>query len=126
MQVNEAFSMRKIEGSIKASTGIMKSVNSLVRLPELTGTMTELSQELVKAGVIEEMVDDMLPVTEIEGEDEEAEEEIDKVLSEILKDKLPVSKIEEPDLPAAPVHIEEEEKDEADDLINARLESLRS
>jgi charged multivesicular body protein 3 len=125
MQVNEAFSMRKIEGSIKASTGIMKDVNTLVRLPELTGTMRELSQELVKAGVIEEMVDDMMPNTEMEGEDEEAEEEVDKVLSEILKDKLPASKVEEPELPAAPVH-EEEEIDEADDLINARLEGLKS
>lgn len=43
MQVNEAFSVRKIEGSLKASTGIMKDVNTLVRLPELTGTMRQLS-----------------------------------------------------------------------------------
>ena len=44
MQVNEAFSVRKIEGSLRASTGIMKDVNPLVRLPELTGTMRQLSQ----------------------------------------------------------------------------------
>ena len=74
MQVNEAFSVRKIEGSIKASTGIMKDVNSLVRLPELTGTMRELSSELMKAGIIEEMVDDTLMDTEGLEEDEEAEE----------------------------------------------------
>ena len=43
MQVNEAFSVRKIEGSLKTSTGIMRDVNSLVKLPELTGTMQELS-----------------------------------------------------------------------------------
>ena len=59
MQVNEAFSVRKIEGSLKISTGIMRDVNSLVKLPELTGTMQELSRELMKAGVIEEMVGDM-------------------------------------------------------------------
>ena len=46
MQVNEAFSVRKIEGSIRASTGIMKDVNTLVRLPELTGTMRQLSKDL--------------------------------------------------------------------------------
>lgn len=86
MQVNEAFSVRKIEGSIKASTGIMKDVNSLVRLPELTGTMRELSQELMKAGIIEEMVGDSLPDDAImDGEDEEAEAEVDKVLDEVLK-----------------------------------------
>lgn len=88
MQVREAFSVRKIEGSIKASTGIMKDVNTLVRLPELTGTMRELSQELVKAGIIEEMVADSLPDdTLLEGEDEEAETEVDKVLNEVLYGK---------------------------------------
>lgn len=61
MQINEAFAVRKIEGSLKASTGIMKNVNALVRMPELTGTMRELSQELVKAGIIEEMVGDLVP-----------------------------------------------------------------
>ena len=43
-QVNEAFAMRKIEGSIKNSVGIMKDVNMLVKLPEISGTMRELSQ----------------------------------------------------------------------------------
>ncbi|KAG9546212.1 hypothetical protein KCU79_g16072, partial [Aureobasidium melanogenum] len=51
MQINEAFQVRKIQGSIQASVGIMKDVNTLVRLPELTGTMRELSQELMKAGI---------------------------------------------------------------------------
>ena len=88
MQVNEAFSVRKIEGSMKASTSVMKDVNTLVRLPELMGTMRELSQELVKAGIIEEMVGDSMPENEmLENEDEEAEAEVDKVLGEILSGK---------------------------------------
>lgn len=44
MQVNEAFSVRKIEGSLRSSTGIMKDVNTLVRLPQLEGTMRQLSE----------------------------------------------------------------------------------
>lgn len=129
MQVNEAFSVRKIEGSIKASTGIMKDVNSLVRLPELTGTMRELSSELMKAGIIEEMLDDTLGENEmLEGEDEEAEEEVDKVLSEVLKDRLPPSKSQEQELPAAPQAEEEEEEDQAEMLaqMRGRLEALKS
>ncbi|KAK1076203.1 Vacuolar protein-sorting-associated protein 24, partial [Friedmanniomyces endolithicus] len=79
MQVNEAFAMRKIEGSIRNSTGIMRDVNSLVRLPELMGTMRELSQELVKAGIMEEMVSDSLDNDGLlEDGDEEAEAEVDK------------------------------------------------
>ena len=92
MQVREAFSVRKIEGSIRASTGIMKDVNTLVQLPELTGTMRELSQELVKAGIIEEMVEDTLPDDTLEAEDEE-EAEVDKVLGEVLQGKT--KKVEE-------------------------------
>lgn len=48
LQVDEAFAMRKIEGTMKSSTGIMKDMNTLVRLPELMGTMNALGQELVK------------------------------------------------------------------------------
>jgi charged multivesicular body protein 3 len=129
MQVNEAFSVRKIEGSIRASTGIMKDVNSLVRLPELTGTMHELSAELMKAGIIEEMVGDTLPDGELlDSEDEEAEGEVDKVLSEILKDRLPAGKAPEEALPSAPVEEDEEEENQEEMLaqMRSRLEVLKS
>lgn len=127
MQVNEAFSVRKIEGSLKASTGIMKDVNSLVRMPELTGTMRELSQELVKAGIIEEMVDDTLSNDNLlEGEDEEAEIEVDKILNEILKKpevKQPVQALpEEATEPAE----EEIDREEILEQMRGRLEALKS
>lgn len=134
MQVNEAFAVRKIEGSIRASVGIMKEVNSLIRLPELTATMREVSMELMKAGIIEEMVDDVLPEDgemDLEGE---AEGEVDKVLGEILK--RPEEKEVQPKLPAAPVPDprknepeEEEEEEDAEEMMDQmrnRLEALRS
>lgn len=127
MQVNEAFSVRKIESSIKASVGIMKDVNTLVRLPELTGTMRELSQELVKAGIIEEMVDDTLANQDLDIEDDEAEAEVDKVLGEILKDRLPAAAEKPVDEPAAPVaEEEEEEQEEMLAQMRGRLEALKS
>ena len=130
MQVNEAFSLRKIEGSLRASTGIMRDVNALVRLPELTGTMRELSQELMKAGIIEEMVGDILPDDSLlEGEDEEAETEVDKVLGEVLKTQkapgVPQSKIG-----TEPVAQAEEPVDEDQEAtlaqMRGRLEALKS
>ena len=129
MQVNEAFSVRKIEGSLKASTGIMKAVNSLVRLPELMGTMRELSQELVKAGIIEEMVGDSLPDDQLlEGEDDEAEAEVDKVLGEILEGKLTKAKVADG---AVEEEVEEPEEDLEDQetalaQMRGRLEALKS
>lgn len=141
MQVSEAFALRKIEGSIKASVGIMRDVNSLIRLPELGITMKELSEELVKAGIIEEMVGDMLPETGemYEEEEGEAEGEVDKVLGEILKDRMekagplpsvPLPQRQEP-ATQTPARQELEEEDEEDteammDQMRNRLEALRS
>ena len=133
MQVNEAFAMRKIEGSIKNSTGIMKDVNTLVKLPEISGTMRELSQELVRSGIMEEMVDDSIPNSELmEGEDEEAEEEVDKVLGEILKDRVQTPSAQVPVEPVAPVEAqpaEEEEEIASEELLaqmRGRLQALKS
>jgi charged multivesicular body protein 3 len=132
MQVTEAFAVRKIEGSIRASVGIMKDINSLVRLPELTGTMRELSQELVKAGIIEEMIGDSLPdQMEDEEEEEEAEPEVDKVLGEILQDKLSKVAVTPVDpTPSAQVQVAEEEDEEDSeamlDQMRGRLEALKS
>ncbi|KAI0853964.1 hypothetical protein F5Y00DRAFT_224112 [Daldinia vernicosa] len=134
MQVNEAFAVRKIEGSIRASVGVMKDVNSLVRLPQLAGTMRELSLELMKAGVIEEMVGENLPVDDmLEDEEEEAEGEVDKVLGEILKGRMEKAG-ETPSVPLPshpqeqPVQLEEEEEDPEAmmDQMRNRLEALRS
>ncbi|KAI9834114.1 MAG: Vacuolar protein-sorting-associated protein 24 [Phylliscum demangeonii] len=103
MQVREAFSVRKIEGSIRASTGIMKDVNALVRLPQLTDTMRELGQELVKAGVIEDMVGDLLPDESLLDADDdlelEADAEVDRILGEVLHGRT--SAVTAPTAPAA-------------------------
>lgn len=132
MQVTEAFAVRKIEGSIRASVGIMKDVNSLVRLPELMGTMRELSQELVKAGIIEEMVGDSMPDEIEEDEEEEAESEVDKVLGEILSDRMGKAG-KTPNLPTPPVQVapvaEEEDEEDAEamlDQMRGRLQALKS
>ncbi|VVT48767.1 uncharacterized protein SAPINGB_P001941 [Magnusiomyces paraingens] len=85
LQVNEAFAMRKIEGTMKVSTGVMKDMNSLIRLPELTATMNSLGKELVKAGIIEDMVGDTMDLLDENEmfEDSEAEDEVNAILSEI-------------------------------------------
>jgi charged multivesicular body protein 3 len=147
MQVSEAFALRRIEGSIKASVGIMKDVNSLIRLPQFAQTMQELSMELMKAGIIEEMVGEVLPVGDEEllgEEEEEAEGEVDKVLGEILKDRMetagplpsvPLPQQQQQQVPAQkqqqqPAQAEEEDEEEDTeammDQMRNRLEALRS
>jgi charged multivesicular body protein 3 len=131
MQVNEAFSVRKIQGSLQKSTSIMKDVNTLVRLPELSGTMHRLSTELVRAGIIEEVVDDALPNDELlDDELEEADAEVDKVLQEVLQGKL--SKVEgvkaEQPVEQEAESAEEEFEDQEATLeqMRGRLEALKS
>jgi charged multivesicular body protein 3 len=130
MQVSEAFAVRKIEGSIRASVGIMKDVNSLIRLPALSQTMRELSVELMKAGIIEEMVDEALPEDMDMLEEEEAEGEIDKILGEVLKDKkepsLPNTPLPEPEKPVAEEEEDEEDAEAMMDQMRNRLDALRS
>jgi charged multivesicular body protein 3 len=129
----------------------MKDVNTLVRLPQLTGTMRQLSQylepispfygyhnidderetglELVKAGIIEEMVDGALPEDQLlEGEEEEADAEVDRVLEEVLHGKL--AKVE--GLRPAEKPLEEEPEEAFEDQeatleqMRGRLEALKS
>ncbi|KAL7918731.1 Snf7 domain-containing protein [Trichoderma austrokoningii] len=130
MQVSEAFAVRKIEGSIRASVGIMKDVNSLIRLPVLSKTMQELSVELLKAGIIEEMIDETLPEDMDMLEDEEAEGEIEKLLGEVLKEKkepaLPTTPLPEPEKPVAEEEEDEEDAEAMMDQMRNRLDALRS
>lgn len=130
MQVNEAFSVRKIQGSLQKSAGIMKDVNTLVRMPELNATMRQLSTELVRAGIIEEVVDDALPNDELlDDELDEAESEVDKILQEVLQGKL--SKVEpiRPEMPLEETATAEEEFDDQEatlEQMRGRLEALKS
>ncbi len=131
MQVNEAFAVRKIEGSLKASTKIMRDVNTLTKLPELTSTMQLLSQELMKAGIIEEMVGDMLPDDDLLGEEEETEAEVNKAIREALGDSESARVLGQTEeaFPEAPVQIEEPDTQISEnDLAQMRmkLEALKS
>lgn len=133
MQVNEAFSVRKIQGSLQKSTGIMKDVNTLVRMPELSSTMHQLSAELVKAGIIEEMVDDAITDTAtFEDEEVEADAEIDKILQEVLKGKLDQAAAPRPVTPTAETPVAEPEEEQFEDQeatleqMRGRLEALKS
>ncbi|KAI0875738.1 Snf7-domain-containing protein [Hypoxylon argillaceum] len=135
MKINEAFAMRQLEGTIRASVGVMQDVNSLIRLPELAGTMQELSVELIKAGIIEEMVGENLPQDgSAEFEEEVAEGEVDKVLGEILKErtattgKLSAAPTAQEPITATPQREEEGEEDNKAmmDQMRYRLEALRN
>lgn len=74
----------KIAGTLKKSTEIMKLVNRLCRVPEMMKQMQDMQQEMMKAGIIEEMVSDTMDtVMDADDIEEEADEQVQKVLTEL-------------------------------------------
>ncbi|KAJ3338146.1 hypothetical protein HDU93_009946 [Gonapodya sp. JEL0774] len=87
LQLNEALAQAKLVGTLQKSAQLMRSVNHVISLPQISQQMRELQKEMVKAGVADEMVSEALD-TVIDGADaeeleEEAEMEVDKVLFEV-------------------------------------------
>eukprot|EP00842_Homolaphlyctis_polyrhiza_P004033 jgi/Hompol1/4630/HPOL_003783-RA len=112
--------MVKVTGAIQKSADIMHTVNALIRLPEISQAMQEMSMEMMKAGVIEEMMSDALEM-EDDGIEDEAEEEVDRVIQEITMGQLQQAGAVGADLP------KEREKQKAkDDEMEARLSALKA
>merc|ERR1711916_252925 len=83
MSMEANLAMAKVTGCLQASTEVMATMNNLVRVREISGVMQAMSEEM-KAGLIEEMMDDTFEMMDDDEElEEEAEDEINKVLSEI-------------------------------------------
>lgn len=79
----------KISGTLQRSTEILKMTSSLIKLPEMNATMREMSAEMSKAGIMDEMLDDVMDTEDLDEEgEEEAEGEIEKVLWDITDGKL--------------------------------------
>ena len=119
---------------MQSSAEVMQTMQKLVRLPEIQKTMMEMSREMMKAGIIEEMMEDTMEgLTEGEDMEEEVEAAVDKVLFELtagklgeapaaLKDTLPAPAA----AAASPGPAEAESEEEDMEEMQSRLEALRS
>ncbi|GAA5878924.1 hypothetical protein JCM16303_007233 [Sporobolomyces ruberrimus] len=92
MQLGHQLAMVKVTGTLQQSSEIMKASNSLISVPQLSSTMREMSMEMMKAGIMSEMLDDTMESLDEDAEDEEleeeAQEEVDKVLWQITDGKF--------------------------------------
>ncbi|KAJ1804999.1 Vacuolar protein-sorting-associated protein 24 [Coemansia sp. RSA 2598] len=144
LELTRQVAMLKVAGSLQKSTQVMKSVNQLMRIPQLQHTMMEMSKEMVRAGVIEEMTEDMFESLEDDDLEEEAEAEVENVLAQITDGVLgkaksvgtetkpaAVSQRQQQQQQQQPVHADAAGESEAEsdlDLedMRARLSALRS
>ncbi|XP_071510975.1 charged multivesicular body protein 3-like [Diadema antillarum] len=132
MQMKNQLSLLRVSGALERSTVVMKAMQALVKVPEIQSTMMELSKEMTKAGIIEEMMEDTFESLD-DVEEEATQEEIDKILFEVTAGKLSAAPSVSDEVPggaeAAAAGPESEEEEEAEgDLqeMQARLEALRS
>lgn len=128
MAVNEQWQMRKLTQLLQLSTGIMRDVNQVIHLGVITGTMQELSKELMKAGIINEMMDDMVDLDYEDELEDESQEEVNKIIQSLTEEK--VSRIQS-NVPAELPHqeivapVEEEEDHEMLHEMQQRLKALQ-
>ena len=70
-------------GKLSKSSEIMSAMNRLVKVEGIQATMQNMQKEMVKAGVIEEMMDDAMGANFDEEDADAADEEVSKVLNEL-------------------------------------------
>ncbi|KAM3581925.1 Vacuolar protein-sorting-associated protein 24 [Umbelopsis sp. WA50703] len=123
MQLNHQLATLKIAGTLQKSTEVMTLVNQLIRLPEISKTMQEMSMEMTKAGIIDEMIGDTFEMMDDEDMEEEADEEVNKVLYQVTEGTLgeatSVANLQNPVIPTT----EEEEEEPELDMMQKRLEA---
>ncbi|THH08642.1 hypothetical protein EW145_g2559 [Phellinidium pouzarii] len=110
IQLAHQLSMVKVTGTLQKSTEIMKLSNSLIKLPQISQSMREMSMEMMKAGILEEMLDDVMEMDDDEELEEEANAEVEKVLYEITDGKLGAARAVKDELPHAQDAVDEDEE----------------
>jgi len=127
MQMKNQLATLRIAGAVQKSTEVMKSMQQLIKIPEVAATMRELSKEMMKAGIIEEMLEDTLEgLEDTEELEEAAQEEVDKVLWEITAGQLGKAPAAVTDsLPVPELAAAEEEEDDLE-AMQSRLQALKS
>ncbi|CCD27369.1 ESCRT-III subunit protein VPS24 NDAI_0K01780 [Naumovozyma dairenensis CBS 421] len=135
MKIEEAFKMKNLSEQMGQSTGLMMEVNSLVRLPELQGTMMELEKELMKSGIISEMIDDTMEAVGESNEEmeEEADAEVNKIIEQYTTEKfnkvneVPVTDLDNAEPQEEEKEVPEEQVDEeADKMLREMKERLNA
>lgn len=135
MVIQEQMATVKMAGSLQRSTEVMKSMQSLVSVQNISATMQELSREMMKTGIIGEMMEEAIEEAIDEDPiDEEAQAEVDKIMSELTADtgaKLVNAPSTAPavqkqaEQPSTSKEAEAEDEEEMEKMQN-RLEKLKN
>ncbi|KAF0987694.1 hypothetical protein HZS_4147 [Henneguya salminicola] len=126
MSINSHIATMRMSTNVQKSTEVLKSLNSLINLSETHEISMQLCKEMTKAGIIEEMIDEVINPPD-EDLDEEAnmitDEAIESVLQEIVGEvQAPPSKtLQTSEKTEEKIQIEDPDFDE----MQKRLEMLK-
>jgi len=125
MQMENQLAQVKMTGHMQKSTQVMSHMNRLIKVGDIQATMQEMQKEMMKAGIIEESMDEAMEVLDDEDAEDAADEEVNKVLEELNVETMgsvqhaPTRKVET----AAAAEEEEEEEDMS--AMRERLAQLK-
>lgn len=122
MQLTTTSAMGKMTEVMGRSTQVLSAMNTLMNVPEVSATMRTMAMEMEKAGVMEEMVDDAMAMTEDYDLDDLADEEVSKVITELTDGLFAGVASPTTALPTKEAVVEEEVDKLA--AMKARLEAL--
>jgi len=128
MQMKNQLATLRLAGTLEKSTEVMKGMQNLIKIPEIQATMQEMSKEMMKAGIIEEMLEDTFEGMEDQDELEDAaQDEVDKILFEVTSGVLgQAGPVAAGGLESSKKGVAEADNEEDLEDMQSRLESLRS
>ncbi|KAL3098440.1 hypothetical protein niasHS_003793 [Heterodera schachtii] len=88
MNMQHQLATIRMAGTLKQSTEVMKVMQQLLKVPEVMQVMRDMSKEMTKMGIIEEIIEETMESTEPDNMEELAQEEVDKILWEVTAGEL--------------------------------------
>lgn len=88
MELQHMNSLARVSGSLRMSADVMRQVSSLCNLPELSTSMQELSQQMLKNAVIEDVMEEAFEDMAGEDEEEESEAALQAIIDEVTGQQL--------------------------------------
>lgn len=129
MMLSEQLATVKSVGHLTKSTEVLSAMNSIVKNEQVRDTMREMSKEMMKSGLIEEMVSDAFDEAEGLDVEEETDAEVNKILAELAGEQMvamPGAETHTIAVPAAAVAAAPEPQEDVEiDALQARLDAIR-
>lgn len=129
MMLSEQLATVKSVGHLTKSTEVLSAMNSIVKNEQVRDTMREMSKEMMKSGLIEEMVSDAFDEAEGLDVEEETDAEVNKILAELAGEQMvamPGAETHTIAVPAAAVAAAPKPEEDVEiDALQARLDAIR-